>query len=482
MSKLRFIQTRGLRREGRDRRRIGRASGVGLGELGGTSYRAVLDSRGGTAAKRWLGGGAARPGASEAPGSEAGRVPRDRALGARGPAVRKYCRAPGCDGDFPPTCPSSDELTAAVARAGGKLRCSARDQGVTFGRPCSRAASRRAARPPDEGERGKLTRWLRTSMTGGGISRALNQRSWRGFLAQRGRPGSARDVVRHAGETRGAVARTLSICARRSRPSRASSRQRGSIPAIYRGRAPRCKRRPVARRARPRAAERPPARVAVAQPAVGTNAIPDAARGGKPRFAPGWEERERSSRRAGGRRPRADMNGGRDRRWRDSHGSRRSVTFRIESADRELGVLAAAAQGAPEGGPGGRAPDRRSENRPPKHGADFSRGGEKRTIEASLGIAHLGRGSKSWCGPARTPTGPSSSAADEAQTFARTGPGSPQRTRPRRCPPKLDDQAGTAPAGGGGGGREGAETAIDSERWRDLEGAAREEDARRAPR
>ena len=178
-------------------------------------------------------------------------------------------------------------------------------------------------------ERGKLNEMLRTSMTGG-ISRALTS-ELRAFLLKE---------ETGLGDTLSRMRANLEAC-RRTRAEVAESRQlEREITAIYEAGAEMFA---AAVHAARLAAAEAQHRVAVAQPAVD-----DAVRAQRERQAEiaQLEEREREleGRRAAARADLARATAERDRRIAVD-----AVTFRIAELDRELGVLAAAAQRARAG-------------------------------------------------------------------------------------------------------------------------------------
>jgi chromosome partition protein MukB len=262
------------------------------------------------------------------------------------------------DGDH---VPELDELTAAVAHAGGKLEAF-RTIKEYFAALFERGIT--PMRLGTDEERGKLNEMLRTSMTGG-ISRALTS-ELRGFLLKE---------ETGLGETLSRMRANLEAC-RRTRAEVAESRQlEREITAIYEAGAEMFA---AAVHAARLAAAEAQHRVAVAQPAVD-----DAVRAQRERQAEiaQLEEREREleGRRAAARADLARATAERDRRIAVD-----AVTFRITELDRELGGLAAAAQAA-RGGQARASAERAAA----KHGRIAAREAYDR---ASLGLAHLQEG------------------------------------------------------------------------------------------
>jgi len=262
------------------------------------------------------------------------------------------------DGDH---VPELDELTAAVAHAGGKLEAF-RTIKEYFAALFERGIT--PMRLGTDEERGKLNEMLRTSMTGG-ISRALTS-ELRGFLLKE---------ETGLGETLSRMRANLEAC-RRTRAEVAESRQlEREITAIYEAGAEMFA---AAVHAARLAAAEAQHRVAVAQPAVD-----DALRAQRERQAEiaQLEEREREleGRRAAARADLARATAERDRRIAVD-----AVTFRITELDRELGGLAAAAQAA-RGGQARASAERAAA----KHGRIAAREAYDR---ASLGLAHLQEG------------------------------------------------------------------------------------------
>ena len=262
------------------------------------------------------------------------------------------------DGDH---VPELDEVTAAVARVGGKLEVFRKikeyfaalfERGIT------------PMRLGTDEERGKLNEMLRTSMTGG-ISRALTS-ELRGFLLKE---------ETGLGETLSRMRANLEAC-RRTRAEVAESRQlEREITAIYEAGAEMFA---AAVHAARLAAAEAQHKVAVAQPAV--DAAVRAQRDRQAEIAQ-LEEREREleARRAAARADLARATAERDRRIAVD-----LVVFRIAELDRELGVLAEAAQRARAGQARAAA-----ERTAAKHGRIAAREAYDR---ASLGLAHLQEG------------------------------------------------------------------------------------------
>jgi len=262
------------------------------------------------------------------------------------------------DGDH---VPELDEVTAAVARAGGKLEVF-RTIKEYFAALFERGIT--PMRLGTDEERGKLNEMLRTSMTGG-ISRALTS-ELRGFLLKE---------ETGLGETLSRMRANLEAC-RRTRAEVAESRQlEREITAIYEAGAEMFA---AAVHAARLAAAEAQHRVAVAQPAVD-----DAVRAQRERQVEiaQLEEREREleGRRAAARADLARATAERDRRIAVD-----AVTFRITELDRELAVLAAAAHKARAGQARAAA-----ERTAAKHGRIAAREAYDR---ASLGLAHLQEG------------------------------------------------------------------------------------------
>ncbi|HEU4728895.1 MAG TPA: hypothetical protein VFT22_13420, partial [Kofleriaceae bacterium] len=262
------------------------------------------------------------------------------------------------DGDH---VPQLEELAAAVERAGGALEvfrtikdyfAALFERGITPMRLAS-----------DE-ERGKLNEMLRTSMTGG-ISRALTS-ELRGFLLKE---------ETGLGDTLSRMRANLEAC-RRTRAEVAESRQlEREISAIYEAGAEMFA---AAVHATRLAAAEAQQRVTAAR-----SAVDEAARVHREREAEigalEGRERELEARRAAARAELARVTAERDRRIAVD-----AVAFRIAELDKELAVLARAAQRA-------RAEQARAtaERTAAKHGRVAAREAYDR---ASLGLAHLQEG------------------------------------------------------------------------------------------
>jgi chromosome partition protein MukB len=347
MSKLRFTNLGESGATGGDRGIWGR-----LGEPGRPSY-AVLDLE-------LDGGERLLAGVRLVRASEPTVEPTAFIVTGLGPAVRlaDILLVRRLDGDH---VPELDELTAAVARAGGAVEVF-RTIKDYFAQLFERGVA--PMRLGTDEERGKLNEMLRTSMTGG-ISRALTS-ELRGFLLKE---------ETGLGDTLSRMRANLEAC-RRTRAEVSESRQlEREITAIYEAGAEMFAAAVHAARLGAGEAQH---RIAAAQPAV--DAAVRAERDREAEIAELQDrERELEARRAAARADLARVTAERDRRVAVD-----AVTFRIAELDRELAALSAAAHGA-------RAAQARASNEraAAKHGRVSAREAYDR---ASLGLAHLQQG------------------------------------------------------------------------------------------